>query len=167
MALDRLVEFYGGGQFANKFKGEYLTVKKNGVEFIALKPQTYMNLSGECVRDIVHYFKLELDKIIIICDDVNLPFSKLRLRCDGSDGGHNGLKSIFHDLQTNKIARLRVGIGADAGGKDLADYVLENFSSGEQSKMNEVLDHCSGAVNAFMQKGIEFAMNNFNNKTII
>ena len=167
MALDRLVNSYGGGQFGNKFKGEYLTIKKNGVEFIALKPQTYMNLSGECVRDIVHYFKIELEKIIVICDDVNLPFSKLRLRCDGSDGGHNGLKSIFHNLQTNKIARLRVGIDADPDGKDLADYVLENFSSEQQSKMNEVLDYCSGAVNAFMQKGIEFAMNNFNNKIII
>jgi len=167
MAVDKIVESYGGGQPANKFKGEYLTVKKNGVEFIALKPQTYMNLSGECVRDIVHYFKIEFDKIIVICDDVNLPFSKLRLRREGSDGGHNGLKSIFDNLQTNKIARLRVGIDARAAGKGLADYVLENFSPEELSKMNEVLDRCSGAVNAFLQKGIEFAMNNFNNKAII
>ena len=127
MVVDRLVAElgYSESSFGNKFKGEFLQVRKDGLDFIALKPQTYMNLSGDCVRDIVNYFKIEPENVIIICDDVNLPFSKLRLRCDGSDGGHNGLKSIFHNLQTNKIARLRVGIDVDPGGKDLADYVLD------------------------------------------
>lgn len=166
MVIDRLVAGLGFGEssFGCKFKGEYLQVRKDGLDFIALKPQTYMNLSGECVRDIVHYFKIDQEKVMIICDDVNLPFGKLRLRNEGSDGGHNGLKSIFAHLQGPRIARLRVGIDARPETKALADYVLENFSKDEQSKLEEILDFCAGAARAFMEKGAQFAMNNYNNK---
>ncbi|HPG57505.1 MAG TPA: aminoacyl-tRNA hydrolase [Candidatus Wallbacteria bacterium] len=166
MVVDSLVSSlgYSEGQFSNKFKGECLQVRKDGLDFIALKPQTYMNLSGDCVRDVVNYFKIDLSNVIIICDDVNLPFAKLRLRLEGSDGGHNGLKSIFSCLQTNKITRLRVGVSGRPENRELADYVLENFSKDEQSKMDEVLKCCSEAVRAFMEKGSGYAMNNFNNK---
>ncbi len=167
MAIDRFCSDSGGGAFSNKFKGEYLIVKKNGMEFIALKPQTYMNLSGECVRDIVNYFKIERDKMIILCDDVNLEFGKLRIRAAGSDGGHNGLKSIFHNLGANNIARLRIGVGADLSGGDLADYVLQDFTRQQQSSLDSLLEHCAMAVKTFIINGLDFAMNNFNNKIII
>ncbi|EKD69334.1 MAG: Peptidyl-tRNA hydrolase [uncultured bacterium] len=166
MVVDRLVAElgYSESSFGNKFKGEFLQVRKDGLDFIALKPQTYMNLSGDCVRDIINYFKIEPENVIIICDDVNLPFAKLRLRNEGSDGGHNGLKSIFCHLQTNKITRLRVGVNSRPDTRDLADYVLENFSKDEQAKMDEVLKYCAEAVTAFMRRGSGFAMNNYNNK---
>jgi len=167
MVIDHFVAGlgYNPESYSNKFKGEYLMIKKDGLELIALKPQTYMNLSGECVRDIINYFKIPPENVLIVCDDVNLPFARLRIRAEGSDGGHNGLKSIFLNLGTNKIFRLRVGVSLKPEEKGLADYVLENFSAEEQKLLNkEVLTFCSGALKSFIEKGPNYAMNNYNNK---
>jgi len=165
--------------FSNKFKGEFLTVKKSESEIILVKPQTYMNLSGECLRDIAGFYKVAAANVIVVCDDVSLPFGKIRVRAAGSDGGHNGLKSIFGLMGSNSIARVRVGIGAmqeprDGGAVaagqpdyskiDLADYVLMKFSQAESAHLKSVIEFASLAVTAFVEKGLNFAMNNFNNK---
>ncbi len=165
--------------FSNKFKGEFFTVKRPEHEILLLKPQTYMNLSGECLRDIAGFYKVAAGGVIIVCDDVSLPFGKIRVRAAGSDGGHNGLKSIFGLMGINSIARVRVGIGAmqepkDGGAVltgqpdyskiDLADYVLMKFSQAECAHLKSVVEFAASAAVAFVEKGLNFAMNNFNNK---
>lgn len=152
-----------GENFSRKFNGEYMQIRSRGLEFIVLAPQTFMNLSGECVRDVVGYFKIPHENVLIICDDVNLPFGKLRIRQDGSDGGHNGLKSIFSLMGTSRLARMRVGVGASTRA-DLADYVLSKFMPDEADNLSKTVEFGAEAAETFMARGIEAAMNGFNNK---
>lgn len=165
MVVDKLIESFSLNikDSFKKFNGEYLSIKTSDYDFITLKPQTYMNLSGECIRDFVNFYKVPLENILIICDDINLPFGKIRFRAKGSDGGHNGLKSIFSNLNTTSINRLRVGIG-NSTNKDLADYVLEAFNNEESLKLPEILSFCVEGIKCFLKSGIQAAMNEFNNK---
>lgn len=165
MAIEGLIARFGknGESFSRKFGGEYLQVRSRGADFIALMPQTFMNLSGECFRDIINYFKIPHENALIICDDVNLPFGKLRIRQEGSDGGHNGLKSIFSLLGTSKLARMRIGVGSPER-VDMADYVLSRFSVSEAENLSKTLDFAVKAAEMFIEKGIGPVMNGFNNK---
>ena len=100
-----------------------------GEKVIIAKPQTYMNLSGESIRDIVKFYKIPVQNVIVVCDDINLEIGRLRIRPKGSDGGHNGLKSIIYQLASDDFVRIRMGVGAPKGEHyDLADYVLGKFS---------------------------------------
>jgi len=118
-----------------KFSGLYTTYIQNGEKIILLKPQKYMNLSGEVVRDFIHYFDIKREDILIVSDDINLPLGKFRIRSKGSSGGHNGLKNIELHLQSNEYKRLRIGV-SNNDTADLKDYVLGKFSKSDLEIIN-------------------------------
>jgi PTH1 family peptidyl-tRNA hydrolase len=131
-------------------------------ELILLKPLTYMNLSGVAVQEVYESFSINLQQLLIIYDDFNIPFGKLRLRAKGSDGGHKGLASVIYHLQTQNFPRLRIGIGAPLEKEQVVDYVLSPFNSEEKPKLPEIIDRAVEASFSFITNGIGFAMNQFN-----
>lgn len=136
--------------------------KHKGKHIYLIKPSTYMNLSGKAVNYWMQELKIPLENILVITDDVALPFGKLRLRAKGSDGGHNGLKSIQATINSQEYARLRMGVGNDFPKGAQADYVLSPFNEEEQKDLGTVLDVAAGAVMSFCLEGIHNAMNKFN-----
>ena len=145
-----------------KFKGVYADGHIAGEKVLLVQPQTYMNLSGECVREVADFYKLNPDEIIIICDDINLDVGRLRIRKKGSSGGHNGLKNIIAHLGTEEFPRIRVGVGEKTEGWDLADYVLARFDKDSEPVIREALANVVGAVETWISEGIDAAMNRFN-----
>lgn len=145
-----------------KFKGVYADGHIAGEKVLLVQPQTFMNLSGECVREVADFYKLNPDEIIIICDDINLDVGRLRIRKKGSAGGHNGLKNIIAHLGTEEFPRIRVGVGEKTEGWDLADYVLARFDRDSEPVIREALANVVGAVETWISEGIDAAMNRFN-----
>lgn len=135
-----------------------------GQKVILLKPQTYMNLSGESVRAAADFYKAEPENIIVVYDDISLEPGQLRIRGKGSAGGHNGIKNIIAHLGTQEFLRVKVGIGEKPKGMDLADYVLSHFSQGERETMREAYKEAAEAVAVMVGQGIDEAMNRFNGK---
>lgn len=135
-----------------------------GAEKVVLaKPQTFMNLSGQAVLDMIQWYKLSPQDILVIYDDLDLPGGRLRLRMKGSAGGHNGMKSIIYLVQSEDIPRLRVGIGRPQNEKiETADFVLGKFNNEEAKKMSEAVEKASEAVLSVIEKGVEKAMNEIN-----
>lgn len=133
-----------------------------GEKVILAQPQTYMNLSGESVRELADFYKAAPEEIIIIYDDISLAVGQLRLRSKGSAGGHNGIKSIISHLGTQEFPRIKVGVGDKPKGWDLADYVLSRFHNDEQPIIREALKNTSDAVRAILKDGMESAMNIYN-----
>jgi PTH1 family peptidyl-tRNA hydrolase len=125
------------------------------------KPQTFMNRSGAAVSELCGIFEIALSDLLVIVDDFNLPFGKLRLRSKGSDGGHNGLASIIDELGTSDFARLRVGIGKEFI-DDTVDFVLSPFDKLERVDLKVILDQCVQACTSFVVEGINKAMNRYN-----
>ena len=145
-----------------KFKAQIGNGKVEGIPVIIAKPLTYMNNSGEAVAPLVHYFKVPLERLLVIHDDMDLPLGTLRMRPSGGSAGHNGMLSIFDKLGTNAIPRLRVGIGRPPGRMDPADYVLQDFPKNEEELLNMVIAQACEAVLAFITTGLEKAMNTYN-----
>lgn len=136
-----------------------------GERVILCKPQTYMNLSGESVREILDYYKIdEKENLIVISDDISLVPGKLRIRKKGSAGGHNGLKNIILHLGHDAFMRVKMGVGEKPAGYDLADYVLGHYSSEERKIMDQAKKDGAAAVRSIMAEGIDVAMNQFNGK---
>ena len=136
-----------------------------GQKVLLVKPQTYMNLSGESVGGIVNYYKIDPESdLLVIYDDISLDVGQLRIRKKGSAGGHNGIKSIIAHLGTTVFPRIKVGVGEKPKNYDLADYVLGHFSKQERELMEEGYEHASDAVEQIVQGEIEAAMNVFNKK---
>lgn len=134
-----------------------------GQKVILAMPQTYMNLSGESIRELVEYYKIDPEKeLIIIYDDINLAPGRLRIREKGSAGGHNGIKNIISHLGTQVFPRVRVGVGEKPKGWDLADYVLGRFSKDEEPVIREALDNVTQACDIIVNDDIRTAMNKFN-----
>jgi peptidyl-tRNA hydrolase, PTH1 family len=129
---------------------------------IVSKPLTFMNLSGEAVQALLAFYKIPLDDVLVVCDDVNLPVGRLRVRPSGSDGGNNGLKSIAATLGTTAYARLRIGVGRGDTRRDLADHVLSRFAPDELPGMQEALDRAAQAVEVWIDGGVGPVMNGFN-----
>ena len=148
-----------------KFKGVYADGHIAGEKVLLVQPQTFMNLSGECVREVADFYKLNPDEIIIICDDINLDVGRLRIRKKGSAGGHNGLKNIIAHLGTEEFPRIRVGVGEKTEGWDLADYVLARFDKDSEPVIREALANVVGAIETWISEGIDAAMNRFNVST--
>lgn len=136
----------------------------DGQRVILAKPQTYMNLSGESIREIADFYKIGPENIIIIYDDISLEVGQLRIRKKGSAGGHNGIKNIISHLGTQEFPRIKVGIGNKPEGWDLADYVLSKYSKAEQEALEEAADGVVGAVKLMLADDIEAAMNRYNAK---
>ena len=131
---------------------------------ILLKPQTYMNLSGESVRAAADFYKIDHEHIIVMYDDIDRDVGKLRVRAKGSAGGHNGIKNIIAHLGTQEFPRVRIGVGAKPDRMDLADYVLGRFPQVEQSVMEDAFKEAAEAAAAIVEDGIDAAMNRFNRK---
>ena len=129
-----------------------------------LKPQTFMNLSGESIREAVDYYKIDPEDIIVIYDDISLEPGQLRIRLKGSAGGHNGIKNIIAHLGTQEFPRIKVGVGAKPPKMDLADYVLSRFGAEEQKVMDEAFGEAAEAAVMMMTTGAERAMNHYNAK---
>lgn len=135
-----------------------------GQKVLLLKPQTFMNLSGESIRAAADYYKIEPEEMIVIYDDISLDPGQLRIRLKGSAGGHNGIKNIIANLGTQDFPRIKVGVGAKPPRMDLADYVLSRFGAGEQKLMEEAFGEVAEAAVMMMTDGAERAMNHFNAK---
>ena len=147
-----------------KFKGLYGKGMLGGEKVILLKPQTYMNSSGESIRAAADYYKVPPEDILVVYDDISLAPGQLRIRAKGSAGGHNGIKSIIAHLGTQEFPRVKVGIGEKPPRMDLADYVLGHFSSGEKKIMEEAAKEAADAICEIVNVGIEQAMNDHNRR---
>jgi len=139
----------GQGQHANK-------------TIILAKPQTFMNDSGSSVASLARFFKLPLERVLVVYDDLDLPLGALRLREEGGSAGHKGMASIIKHLGSNEFPRLRLGIGRPAGRMDVMDYVLQDFNSQEQEILSLMLGHAEEATQVFLADGINAAMTQFN-----
>ena len=134
-----------------------------GNKVLLAMPQTYMNLSGESVRELVDFYKIDPEEeLIIIYDDIALAPGKLRVRAKGSAGGHNGIKNIIAHLGTQQFSRIRIGVGEKPAGWDLADYVLGHFSKEEQVLMEEAFLRAADAASALLTEDVERVMNQYN-----
>lgn len=148
-----------------KFKSVYGEGFINGEKVILVKPQTYMNNSGETLRDIYNFYKIPIENIIVIVDDVDIDFAQVRIRGRGSAGSHNGLKSIIYLLKRDDFPRIRIGIGKRREGQDLASFVLSRFSKDEREEIEESILIGAEAVETIINSGIDEAMNQFNKRT--
>lgn len=134
-----------------------------GQRVILAKPQTFMNLSGESVREIVDYYKIPPERVIVVYDDISLPTGSIRIRAKGSAGGHNGMKSIIYQLQTDEFARLRIGVGSPPHEDyDLADYVLGHFGSDEAEEIIDAVKTAPDALICMMCDGVDRAGATYN-----
>lgn len=151
-----------GVQFESKRYGDMATVRIKNCELLLLKPSTFMNLSGVAVRYWMNREKLPLENLLVVVDDKAIPFGSIRMRRQGSDAGHNGLKNIASELGTQNYARLRFGIGNDFARGAQIDFVLGKFPPEEMAKMPEILKKAADAVKAFCLSGPDFAMTHYN-----
>lgn len=133
-----------------------------GQKVVLVKPLTYMNLSGECIRAVADYYKVDVEDIIILYDDISLDVGKIRIRKKGSAGGHNGIKSIIAHLGSENFPRLKFGVGDKPKGMDLADYVLGRFSAGEEAIIDDSMKKVCEAVECMVTEDADAAMNRFN-----
>lgn len=161
-AIDYLSYKYGIKLSKIGFKAVYGEGQIEGSRVILVKPQTFMNLSGESVRDIVAWYKIPLERVIIIYDDIDLELGKIRVRPKGSSGSHNGMKSVIYQLQADNFPRIRIGIGRPPEKWDLADFVLSKFSIEDRDTINQSIERAVEAVVAIMKNGIEKAMSSYN-----
>lgn len=163
-AIDILADKAGTTVTEKKHKALYGKGYIGGQKVILAKPQTYMNLSGESIREIADFYKIEPENIIILCDDINLAEGQLRIRLKGSAGGHNGLKNIISHLGTQEFPRIRIGVGEKPRGMDLADYVLGRFPKEQQAVMEEAYRDAAEAACMMIEDGADAAMNHYNRK---
>ena len=163
LTVDLLAEKAGVKLNKVKFKAAYNVLNFAGCKCLVMKPQTYMNLSGEAVREAAQFYKIPADRVLVIYDDISLPVGKLRVRPNGSAGGHNGIKNIIAHLGTQEFPRVKIGVGAPAGGGDeMVDFVLGAPSQAERKILAESFERAIGAAECIIQKGCQQAMNGFN-----
>jgi PTH1 family peptidyl-tRNA hydrolase len=136
--------------------------RDGGDGVLLVKPLTFMNLSGEAVGALVRYYRVASADVLIVCDDVHLPLGRLRVRASGSEGGHNGLRSIAQHLGTTEYARLRIGVGRGDTRRDLADHVLSRFESEERSEVDRAIARSAVAVEDWVVHGLAYVMNTYN-----
>ena len=162
-AIDELIERHRIPQGGIAHKAMYGKGMIAGEKVLAVKPLTYMNLSGEAIREYVNYYKMDPEtELIVIYDDIDLEPGQIRIRKKGSAGGHNGIKSIIAQIGTQNFYRIKVGVGAKPKGWDLADYVLGRFSSEERELVDKAICDAADAVEMILKDGIEVAMNHYN-----
>ncbi len=162
-AVDRLVELCDAPNAVRKFHALVGTGRIGSEKVVLAKPLTYMNLSGDSVRELVDFYKIDPAKeLIVISDDIDLEPGRLRIRKKGSAGGQNGLKHIISRLGTDEFVRIRVGTGAKPAGWDLADWVLSRFSKEDREKADDALDRAAKAAVCVVRDGADAAMNTYN-----
>jgi PTH1 family peptidyl-tRNA hydrolase len=148
-------------RFQNRFQAQVAEVVEGSQKVLLVKPQTFMNLSGRCVREILDFYQLPLEELLVVCDDINLPLGKLRVRARGSHGGHNGLRDIQNHLGTPEYARLRIGVGAPPE-DEAVDHVLGRFRPSERAVIDDAVRTAAQAVLVWVHQGTEACMNQYN-----
>ena len=161
--IDNYVKKNNLGAFKQKYNGLYLKTRLNGFDVIFLKPQSYMNLSGEVVRKFVDFYKIPISDILVVSDDMDLSLGNYKLKPSGSSGGHNGLKNIELHLDSNKYKRLKIGISKSEK-QDVVDYVLGKFSASEQQILDSVRDKTVSIISDFFVDEFDVLMNKYNRK---
>lgn len=164
-SIDCLVEKYNVNLNKLRFNSVYGEICLNGEKVMLVKPVTYMNRSGIAIAEIMKYFKVPIENLIVIYDDIDIPAGTLRIRPFGSSGTHNGMKSIIYQLGDDKFPRVRIGIGRNPD-MNLADYVLQKFSKEERNLVNNIIISASHAAEEIVVKSLDSAMQKYNIKTI-
>jgi len=162
MLVDRITVHLNARGMKLQSKAIVITALYNDKKLILAKPQTYMNLSGQSVQGLVHFYKIPLDHVIVAHDDLDLPFCSIRVRPGGGAGGQKGIRSTIDQLGTNEFARLRLGIDRPPGRMDPSAYVLQEFSPKELQAVSETLDRAMDAVFTWMNEGLSASMNKNN-----
>ena len=163
LTVDLLAERLGVKLNKVKFKSAYHIVSFAGTKCLVMKPQTYMNLSGEAVREAAQFYKVPADHVLVIYDDVSLPVGKLRVRPTGSAGGHNGIKNIIAHLGTQEFPRIKIGTGAPSGGgAEMIDWVIGVPSQAERKILVESFENAVKAAEDIIENGCQKAMNDYN-----
>lgn len=160
--INKISEQYKIAISREKFNGLYGSGEIEGEKVILLKPQTYMNLSGDCVIEFINYYKIDLSKVIIVCDDIDTTPGKIRIRRKGGAGTHNGMKSVIYRLNSEEFPRVRVGVGMPEIKTDLINYVIGNVSDDDYKILEQGIDKASKGVIAIIKDGIDNAMNKYN-----
>ncbi|WP_211652813.1 aminoacyl-tRNA hydrolase [Planococcus alpniumensis] len=160
--IDRLASEWNAPLTQSKFKGMYSVVHRPEGKVMLVKPLTYMNLSGECIGPLMDYYNVDMEDIVAIYDDLDLPAGQLRLRQKGSAGGHNGIKSLIQHLGTQQFNRMRIGISRPPAGMKVPDYVLAKFSAEEKPLMQEAVKKSADACNYWLSKPFNEVMNEYN-----
>jgi len=164
--IDLLVKnYFPGNNFKEKFNGLYIKTTYNGEDLILLKPLSYMNLSGEVVIKFVNYFKIKPEDILVIHDDLDMPVGKLKLKENGSSGGHNGIKNIILNLHTENFKRLKVGISKD-NNIEVKDYVLGKFSLDDKEKLKKLEDIISSMFTDYFKLPFNDLMSKYNRRDL-
>ncbi len=158
MLIDRLLDTYGTALNRNVSEALVAVLEKEDRTLIFAKPQTYVNESGRAVASLVRSFKVELPNVMVAFDELDLELDVIRMRPAGGSSGHRGMRSIINHLETQAYPRLRIGIGRPPGRRLAADYVLSNFSKGEQEILSSVLDRAVACVQQYVREGIQIAM---------
>lgn len=162
-AIDLLAEKLGCKIDRSKFQGLYAQVNYGGGKLFLLKPQTYMNLSGRAVLSLSAYYSIPPERIIVLFDDISLPPGRLRIRAEGSAGGHNGIKSIIAEVGSQAFPRVKIGVGAKPNPEfDLADWVLSTFSAKEEKDLRFALENAADAALSIIDKGVPETANKYN-----
>jgi len=162
MMIDRLIVRLNARGLKVQSKAIVTTATYEGRKLILAKPQTYMNLSGQSIQGLVHFYKLPVENMLVAFDDLDLPFGTIRLRPGGGAGGQKGFASAIEQLGTKDIARLRLGIGRPPGRMDPSAYVLQDFSREEMKILSEIVDRAADAALTFVVEGLNKAMNKYN-----
>ncbi len=160
--LEELHRRMGSPTLSSKFEAQWVRGKWNDRDVILLWPLTYMNDSGRSVAQVVGFFKIPVDQILVVCDDMSLPLGKIRVRKRGSSGGQKGLGDILKSLGTQDVPRLRLGIDQAPSHWDVADYVLSKFSANERTTVNQAIKRAGDAIEHWLRSGIESCMNEYN-----
>ena len=162
-AIDLLAEKLGCKIDRSKFQGLYAQVNYGGGKLFLLKPQTYMNLSGRAVLQLSAYYSIPPERIIVLFVDISLPPGRLRIRAEGSAGGHNGIKSIIAEVGSQAFPRVKIGVGAKPNPEfDLADWVLSTFSAKEEKDLRFALENAADAALSIIDKGVPETANKYN-----
>jgi PTH1 family peptidyl-tRNA hydrolase len=159
--VDALAESPGASRYQSRFQAEVAELPEGEIKVLLVKPQTFMNLSGQAIRQLVDFYQLPVEDLLVVCDDFNLPLGRLRFRARGTHGGHNGLRDIQNHLGTTAYSRLRIGVGAPEEGEPV-DYVLGRFRPSERPLMNEALERAVQGVADWWINGIDYCMNQYN-----
>ncbi len=166
MAVERLQRRLPEGTSRARFQAHIVETRDGDSRVVLAQPQTFMNESGIAVAQLVRWYKVPLDRLLVVYDDLDLPLGTIRLRADGSDGGHNGIASIIRSLKTNTFPRLRIGISRPASGPTVP-YVLSRFNATERRELEDILDRTSDAILVWIREGLVSAMNQFNQKATV
>ena len=160
--INKLAKQYDIEITKRKFKGLYGSGIIEGEKVILLKPQTFMNLSGESIKEIIQFYKIEIEQLIVIYDDIDIEPGVIKVRKTGGPGTHNGMKSVVHELNTQNFKRIRVGIGMPKEKENLIEYVIGAIPDEDKEKLDKGTDLAKEAVIEIIKSGIDMAMNQFN-----